>query len=366
MNELLEIMTDKKFKYKLLLLLSTAIHLTFLIIFLITKLYVLMVVNIASVTFYTIGFIQSIKGSIDKHNIGWVTAIYLEITIHSVLCTIWIGFETCFFIYMLEAVSTGAYIVYLACPREKFWKLFKRFATITLSALIFCFLYFMCFNTLNFITTGNYLEQSVITTMMNINIAYGAMITIMFAFLSILELNYFIEKLHISNEQLQFSATHDALTGLYNRRSLYDKFNVFDKNNKFCVVMSDIDNFKKVNDTYGHQCGDEVLKAVSNIIKDNINENEIACRWGGEEFLLIIIGSHTECLNRVEEIRKQVFAKIIKSEDTELTVTMTFGLADCSESMNEVNIDKLTKISDSRLYFGKNNGKNRVIDYDVA
>ncbi|MBQ8597797.1 MAG: diguanylate cyclase [Lachnospiraceae bacterium] len=156
----------------------------------------------------------------------------------------------------------------------------------------------------------------------------------------------------------------DLLTGLNNRRSGEKKLRQVQTENTrtglpFCIAIGDIDYFKRVNDTYGHECGDVVLANISARLKRHMKGNGFAVRWGGEEFLLVFDRCNKEkavgCLeDLMQEIRA---AKIQYGEDTVVQVTMTFGIEDGSAD----NIDHIIRSADEKLYFGKNNGRNQIV-----
>lgn len=373
MQDLLSIKLSKRFKYQAVFTLSAIMHITFFILFTLNELYVLTIVNVFSIAMYIAGVIASIKSDMEKYGIRWLVAAYIEITFHAVLCTIWIGFESCFYLYEIIVLTVCVYFLYLICEKSKFIKFLKGFITTTLCSLVGCFLYFMCFDSASYMLFETRVPEDTIVIMRCINIIYDTVVTILFSILFLNEINVLIEKLNITNEKLNYSATHDTLTGLYNRRNLYEVYSQMKNDKNFCVVMGDIDNFKKINDTYGHGCGDEVLKVVSHTISDGMTEEEIACRWGGEEFLMVMVGTREECLERVQRIRENIISKNIEYNRDVINITMTFGFTECSEKPEEVkglqsslNIDALIQISDSRLYYGKNNGKNRIVDCDVG
>ena len=159
----------------------------------------------------------------------------------------------------------------------------------------------------------------------------------------------------------------DALTGLLNRRSgeikLTERFKKSSiSGEKYSLAIGDIDFFKKVNDTYGHEAGDLVLKEMARILNDSIVGNGFAARWGGEEFLLVFDGidekEAEQCLN---EILIKVRQATVLCDSREIKVTMTFGVTrgGVEESMNS----ELSR-ADRKLYFGKENGRNRVVSED--
>ncbi len=185
---------------------------------------------------------------------------------------------------------------------------------------------------------------------------------------NLLELNKKLEKanreLIILNQKLKKRSITDTLTGLYNRRYMMKKLkeekNRCERNNRcFSVIISDIDNFKKFNDKYGHDCGDYVLKAITQTMQDSIRKQDILSRWGGEEFLFLLPetdGYGAEVLG--EKVRSKIEKTKYKYEDLELSVTMTFGIAEFS---CDIGIDKTIKKADEALMKGKETGKNKVV-----
>lgn len=155
----------------------------------------------------------------------------------------------------------------------------------------------------------------------------------------------------------------DTLTELYNRRSggrhlACSVEKARSKNTPFTLVIGDIDFFKRVNDTYGHLCGDEVLKSVARLLRKHLKDKGYAIRWGGEEFLLVYENSRLEdALESLRALQEDINSTRILFEDTVVSVTMTFGMA-CDPSMD---LKDLLREADDRLYYGKNNGRNQIV-----
>lgn len=155
----------------------------------------------------------------------------------------------------------------------------------------------------------------------------------------------------------------DSLTELYNRRSGGRRLTssmekARSANTPFTLVIGDIDFFKKVNDTYGHPCGDVVLKNVALLLRKHLKGKGYAIRWGGEEFLLVYENSRLEeayesLCALLEDIRRTC----IRSDDNQIYITMTFGMA-CDPSKD---LKDLLRDADDRLYYGKNNGRNQIV-----
>lgn len=125
-----------------------------------------------------------------------------------------------------------------------------------------------------------------------------------------------------------------------------------------CVVMCDIDFFKKVNDTYGHAAGDYVLREVSALIKKNVHGCGFASRWGGEEFLLVYMLGFRDTVEKTKQLQQSILEHEFVYEGTKMNITMTFGVAD---GTGDAHYEKVIQRADELLYVGKNNGRNQVV-----
>lgn len=156
-------------------------------------------------------------------------------------------------------------------------------------------------------------------------------------------------------------ATQDPLTGLYNRRYAVEAMNNFKNQSDrygypLSVMMLDIDNFKKINDTFGHDIGDEVLKALAKTIKENIRVSDIPSRWGGEEFLIVLPNTDLNgAVNLAERIRESVSQTKV-GPVSKFTVSIGVAQYQFGETLNALVIK-----ADRGLYEAKMSGKNRVV-----
>ncbi len=173
------------------------------------------------------------------------------------------------------------------------------------------------------------------------------------------------KKLIQYNEKLHRQASVDPLTGLLNRRSMreYLEKAIDDyrkrKIDNLSVAIGDIDFFKRVNDTYGHECGDIVLKSLAAVFKEKIEKCGEASRWGGEEFLFVFRNLNgDEALIFLEELREKLKKMTIPYKDEMIKVTMTFGL---SEFDFQRGIDYSVSEADGKLYKGKTAGRDRIV-----
>lgn len=161
-------------------------------------------------------------------------------------------------------------------------------------------------------------------------------------------------------------AVTDALTGLHNRHYLESHLNTLfeearSKDKTLSVLITDIDYFKSVNDSYGHDVGDIVLKEFARRIRTNIRGMDLACRIGGEEFVIIMPDtSLTECYNVAERLRKSIEMEAfhISQLDKPLNITTSIGITALDKSIE--NTDLLMKKADQALYSAKRDGRNRV------
>jgi diguanylate cyclase (GGDEF)-like protein len=166
--------------------------------------------------------------------------------------------------------------------------------------------------------------------------------------------------LAIMNASLHSEMEHmvitDNLTGLYNRKYLDDHMTLsLTRDHHGTLLVIDIDHFKQINDTYGHQSGDNVLRQVARIIRENVRESDIAARWGGEEFAVYL--PHVELNQGVqiaERIRKNVELK------TNPKVTISCGISYWDRSKDgKVTVESVFAIADEVLYEAKKAGRNK-------
>jgi diguanylate cyclase (GGDEF)-like protein len=165
--------------------------------------------------------------------------------------------------------------------------------------------------------------------------------------------------------QLREMNTRDALTGAYNRRFLDSVLGKEFKrhmrhNHPMSVLLFDIDHFKRVNDNYGHQCGDEILKLFSAVIQEQLRDIDFFARYGGEEFCCLLPETSPEDAFLVaERVRIAIEDAVYKFQDLELKITSSIGIG--SLTPESQNVDELIEIADKGLYQAKEQGRNTVI-----
>ena len=170
-----------------------------------------------------------------------------------------------------------------------------------------------------------------------------------------------------TREQMRHYAEHDDLTGLWNHRIIVERLRIeVDRSRReglpVSIILADLDYFKRINDTYGHPAGDQVLKEASAIFQRMVRTYDWVGRYGGEEFLLILPGSgFVHARQRAEELRIAIQEASVKDGETAIPLTASFGVA----SGFPVSHEELIREADEALYKAKNGGRNRVVSMEI-
>jgi diguanylate cyclase (GGDEF)-like protein/PAS domain S-box-containing protein len=171
-------------------------------------------------------------------------------------------------------------------------------------------------------------------------------------------------EIELQNQELQVLARRDPLTGVSNRRAFFDVFEPYFNaakrdGRRVSCIMTDIDHFKRVNDTHGHQTGDEVIRRVSEVLASAVRTTDAVCRYGGEEFCIVLPDAAVEAAVTVaERLRRKIeapgFARV--------PVTASFGVT--SSAFGASSLTELINQADEALYASKEGGRNRVTRWD--
>ena len=179
---------------------------------------------------------------------------------------------------------------------------------------------------------------------------------------------YLYQRRQLYEEELQKLATADPLTGLLNRRAFLERLLFetarFDRHGgSLVLVLAGVDHFKEVNDQYGHQAGDYILRRVSKILQGRMRFTDVLCRWSGEEFMLLLSGND-EVDGRVvaEKVRSLVESELFTFDGRDIPVTMSLGVAFFRKGMEP---EQCIQLADQRLYYSRKNGRNRVTVTDL-
>ncbi|KLD98491.1 hypothetical protein AA20_08710 [Aliarcobacter butzleri L348] len=168
-------------------------------------------------------------------------------------------------------------------------------------------------------------------------------------------------------EKLQYNASYDFLTKIFNRKTYFEiSEEIFElskrQNEPFSILLIDIDHFKRINDTYGHLIGDEVLKFVSSNISKLLRKSDILGRYGGEEFIVTLPNTKLDNAKTIaEKINKYIYDNHYVNETYNLQLSVSVGIAQIKK---ETNLTDLIHKADEALYKAKNYGRNRVVVYE--
>jgi diguanylate cyclase (GGDEF)-like protein len=198
-----------------------------------------------------------------------------------------------------------------------------------------------------------------------------------FIYMSEEDLKRRIEELEEEVTLLTEDLIHDKLTGLKTRRFFEDEARIYfdiavnadDRGarrrkwfgfDSISFIFFDLDHFKNINDTYGHDAGDEVLKAVAETIKTSVREGDTAARWGGEEIAVTLVGAtERDAWNKAEDIRRQI-ENIKFGKYPEIKVTTSAGVA---SAVSGISFEETLKKADKALYRAKQTGRNKIVSY---
>lgn len=164
-------------------------------------------------------------------------------------------------------------------------------------------------------------------------------------------------------KELAYKASHDQLTDLFNRDALFDWFERRRESiRSLSCLLIDIDNFKSINDNYGHYAGDKVIKAFAFLSESEVGNKGIVGRWGGEEFLILLPDLSTkEAIEVAESIRIAFQERVCRYGNLEIKATISIGVStDCTPKTTQ-QFEQLLKQADENMYIAKHNGKNRVV-----
>lgn len=329
------------------------VHVLLLITFYCFRVMPMFYFNIFSVLTYLVCF-WLMRGD-REHYLAIYYITYMEVLLHSFAASICVGWQFGFAQYIIAIIPVGFYICYtLEIKRHKFM--------IAAMSAIFAAVAFLACKFISFFSEPVVILDNIVLelTLYVFNSLCAFTFLIVFSLVFIFEIRLSSNQLKHQNAILDKLASTDPLTGLYNRRSM-DVFlsQAVETDSNFALIMCDIDDFKKVNDTYGHDFGDVVLKGVAGITTEQVKEQGYVCRWGGEEILILLNNASEESSFRIaENIRRNVANRVFDLNEKWIHCSLTLGIA--LHNNNEAVEDTITR-ADYNLYCGKRKGKNAVV-----
>ncbi|AXI03525.1 GGDEF domain-containing protein [Aquirhabdus parva] len=178
-----------------------------------------------------------------------------------------------------------------------------------------------------------------------------------------------LKQWHMRGREVTLLSQLDSLTNLFNRRTINEHLERLiiesTEAERISILILDLDHFKQINDTHGHMIGDEVLKAVGQVLQQSMRKNDVAGRFGGEEFIVVLARSERQVGMQVaERIRNRIQAiRILDKNGQEIKITTSVGVSSCAPQVM-TGIDPMLHEADQALYFAKNAGRNQVIHFD--
>lgn len=317
---------------------AASVDFLFFIIFYAVGSPILAWINVISVSMYAAAYVCLTQ----RKNFIAVCLIWTEVLGHAALGTLMVGWDSAFHYYLLMFIPA----IFVSTKTSK--------------AIVAVFVLWCFYVGLNAVTYRfdplEPLTPEALTVLRYFNIS---VVFAMFAYLS----SYYYSTIIETQRHLSKLAMTDPLTGLYNRRHILDVANYEAVQQKripsgLSVIIADIDYFKQINDTHGHDVGDAVLVAVSQTIRKSIREQDSAARWGGEEFLIVLPNTNLSDATLIaDRIRENVAAITVPVAQQAISTSVTLGVScyHIGESISNTIAN-----ADALLYKGKKAGRNRV------
>lgn len=295
-------------------------------------------INVISMSMYAAAYVCLTK----RKNFVAICLIWTEVLGHAALGTMMAGWESAFHYYLLMFIPA----IFVSTKTSK-----------AIAAVFALWCFYLGLNALTYVSSP--LEPLTPEALIALRFFNISVVFAMFAYLS----SYYYRKIVEAQGHLSMLAMTDPLTGLYNRRHILDVANYEAVQQKrapseLAFIIADIDYFKRINDTHGHDVGDAVLIAMSNTIRHSIREQDSAARWGGEEFLIVLPNTNQyDAIQIADRIRKNVAAVTVPVGQQSISTTVTLGVS--SYRIGESVSNAIAK-ADACLYKGKKAGRNCV------
>lgn len=329
--------------YSQLTFLGFLLHLTQAVIYYKLGFPIPAIYNCISVVFYTL-MLYMTRRSMFRVT---VSAIHIESSLFALLCVVYCGWGTGVALYLLAMSS----LVYF-CPFEhKFVPYMFSLGELAIFVALRIYTYFVD-------PLYGHLPDFAELALYTFNAVACFGIILFAAFSSNISATVTNIRLRSENKNLSAIANSDFLTGLPSRRAFLHRVKALSADTYVIAAMGDLDDFKRINDSFGHSSGDYVLRTVGTLINSSQNEHVIPCRWGGEEFVILFYNcSKADAIAWLQALREQVFAYNFEHEEQLMSVTITFGVY---AGVVGDGVERLIDEADKCLYKGKENGKNRV------
>lgn len=329
--------------YFRIIALALAAHVSYVAIFALLKLPGMVAYNLCSALFYCAMQLAARRGAYRLV----VSSIHVEVCIFAVVSTLAVGWEIGAALYLIALISLTYF-----CPFRHKWMPYV-FSVLEIVVFLGLALY------MRLACPGRLTVSETVGLWLFVYNACGCFIIIIYAAFSS-KVSAAVSRQELQDENLSLSAlaNYDELTGFLTRHAFLTKM---DKpwDGLVALALGDIDDFKVINDTWGHLCGDQVLSESAELIRRELESTVSVCRWGGEEFLFLFTGLPLGVVEeKVRELCTAIAAHPFRFGQAEFHITMTFGIGMSSEVGTR---EELIALADRRMYEGKALGKNRVV-----
>ncbi|MBS7009955.1 GGDEF domain-containing protein [Anaerostipes sp.] len=329
--------------YKQIILLALLAHLSYVVIFAVTGIVELAVYNAASVCFYCVMGIITERG----YYRAAVASIHLEVCLFVIVSTVAAGWEIGTPAYLMAMISLTYF-----CPFKH-----KQIPYLFAGLEIFVFLALKLYT--SFVCPGLSAVDDSWTVWISVYSFCACFTIILYAAVSSkLSAAVSRQELQDENRSLTTIANYDQLTGLLSRYAFLERMKKNSKTSSI-LALSDIDDFKLVNDTWGHSCGDRILSEAAEFVRSFLGREAEVCRWGGEEFVYLFQDmSMEQVLEKLQQLCEAVAEHSFCHDENNLHITMTFGVSLVEEGVSP---EEAIALADSQMYHGKACGKNCVV-----
>ena len=336
--------------FRLMLVFSLLMHMALCVFFVFLDLPILYVYNVVSILLY-ITLICVIRWM--EHIEWWLVLLFIEVLIHALLCNLQLGWGYGFSLYGLMLIPVTYYISFISTKNKQDVLASTCLGILDLAVIIYSSLEAGAVN------KSNVLSHWHMQLVFTINLSLCVIFLMAYSAYFIVEMRKTTDILKERNEELDFMVHYDPLTNLRNRQNMQDLFEEYENSDrKYCVVLGDLDDFKKKNDIYGHMCADEFLVNLSYLVRQAVRNRGDVCRWGGDEILLLLKMDEENGYQLMEDIRQEIQKFVLDFQGNKVRITATFGFVFCDEAAS---MKERIALADLRLYEGKNRGKNQVV-----
>ena len=342
----MSVATDKKRHYKTIdktcytaNTVYLILHIFYLILFIVSKLTILIYVDAAVILIYLLFYllIRNKKYYIYALCCGNEFFAFIAVT------TVMLGFSTGFHFYLIGLCIVSFFTSYFSKTKD----IRGSIVWAGLSLAIYLTLFFVTEYNAPYYAIEKWLELTLFST--HAFVVFGFIVAYLVVFLKY--------ALSLEKKIMNESRT-DELTQISNRYGLYDFFDLEEDKSSMALALFDIDDFKSINDTYGHVAGDYVLKRVAEIATTVLNDSFV-CRYGGEEFVVVLSDDEQHSFfDRLEVLRKNVEKEKFEFEKVKINITITIGVVNYIEGTS---LEKWVEAADKKMYSGKNSGKNKTV-----